>query len=52
VPRGHQPADTPELLDHVATDLTLELALALVDAIDADPACAAAAASGTIVTQA
>jgi Peptidase family M28 len=35
VPRGHQPGDTADQLDPTATDLTLELALALVDAIDA-----------------
>jgi Peptidase family M28 len=36
VPHGHQPGDTADRLDPAATDLTLELALALVDAIDAD----------------
>jgi Peptidase family M28 len=36
VPRSHQAGDTPENLDPVAIDATLELALALVDAIDAD----------------
>jgi hypothetical protein len=36
VPRGHQSSDRPERLDQTAAHLTLELALALVDAIDAD----------------
>jgi hypothetical protein len=35
-PRSHQAADTPENLDPAALDATLELALALVDALDAD----------------
>ncbi len=47
VPRGHQPGDTPGQLDQTATDLTLELALALVDAIDADLAPTALAAPTT-----
>jgi hypothetical protein len=34
-PRSHQPGDTPEAVDPAATDMALELALALVDAIDA-----------------
>jgi hypothetical protein len=36
VPRSHQAGDTPENLDPGAIDATLELALALIDAIDAD----------------
>jgi hypothetical protein len=36
VPRSHQAGDTPERLDPAALDTTLELALALVDALDAD----------------
>ena len=36
VPRSHQPSDTPEALDRGAIDGLLELALTLVDAIDAD----------------
>ncbi len=36
VPRSHQPTDVPEALDQSSLDRLLELALALVDAIDAD----------------
>ena len=36
VPRSHQPSDTPEALDRGAIDGLLELALTLVEAIDAD----------------
>lgn len=36
VPRAHQPTDRPEALDQSSLDRLLELALALVDAIDAD----------------
>ena len=36
VPRAHQPTDVPEALDQSSLDRLLELALALVDAIDAD----------------
>jgi hypothetical protein len=35
-PRSHQPGDTPDDLDDASIRATLELALALVDAIDAD----------------
>jgi hypothetical protein len=36
VPRSHQASDTPEHLDATAIDSTLELALGLVDALDAE----------------
>jgi Peptidase family M28 len=36
VPRSHQAGDTPESLDPAAIDATLELALALIDALDAE----------------
>ena len=53
VPRGHQPDDTADRIDETATDLTLELALALVDAIDADLGrTAPPAPAAPIVTQA
>jgi hypothetical protein len=35
-PRSHQPADTTAAIDRAAVDATLELALMLVDAIDAE----------------
>ncbi len=35
-PRSHQPSDRPEALDRASTDALLELALTLVDAIDAE----------------
>lgn len=50
VPRSHQPSDLPEALDRGSVDKLLELALTLVDAIDADLARSAtgtAAASPT-----
>jgi hypothetical protein len=45
VPRSHRSGDTPDALDHAAMERTLELGLALVDAIDADLTRAAAAAT-------
>jgi Peptidase family M28 len=36
VPRSHQPTDVPEAIEPGATDALLELALRLVDAIDAE----------------
>jgi hypothetical protein len=35
-PRSHQPADATDAIDRTALDATLELALMLVDAIDAE----------------
>jgi len=52
VPHAHQPADTPDTVDPAATDATLELALALVDAIDADLARTEPPAPAPIVTPA
>ncbi len=36
VPRSHQPADLPDVVDEAAAGRVLELALELVDALDAD----------------
>jgi len=43
VPGSHQPADTPAAVDRAAVDATLELALMLVDEIDAEVARTSAA---------
>jgi hypothetical protein len=47
VPRSHLASDTPEMLDPAAMDATLELALALVDAIDSEVARTAARSAPT-----
>lgn len=48
--RSHEPADTPAAVDAVAVDATLELALMLIDAIEADVAATAEAPSGPAPT--
>jgi hypothetical protein len=47
-PRSHQPADAPAAIDRAAVDQTVELALMLVDAIDAELAAMRAGGAATV----
>jgi Iap family predicted aminopeptidase len=44
--RSHQPTDTPAVVERAAVDISIEFALMLVDAIDAEVAATRGQASG------